>query len=210
MKYRLRIPDLSLHDETTCGGYPHCKITEDRARWDAAHPIVQTTTTELEAARTFRQRFPDAIGQPQTVKIGGVDTVIIYFASNEEEVRRASMLKQRLNPCAIIELVPEDRRDRKDIKAKRVLDKHLWFQGWVPDMKDTRFQRDLMVRSSLTVGPQKLPVHFGPEGDNWLLQIPGAISFELTDEFVAQIVGEYVRKHGKVAGIKAEVIPNGP
>jgi hypothetical protein len=211
MRYLLKLPDTKVHDEATCAGPPHCKVNKTRESWDAAYPLWQTTTSELEACRVLRARFPDALGMPCTFTIGGEDVVGIIFMKDAATIRKIEMLKIRPNPVAILEVVPEDRDERKLIKTKRVFDRHLWMQGWVPALDTILFERTVVGRSSLAVGPEEVPVQFGVDKDGqWTLQLPGTISFALPDEFVEQIVVEYVKKHGTVREMKVEVVPDGP
>lgn len=200
MQYRIVTPDLSVHDDRTCGGPPHCKVGSDRKLWNAAYPTWRTVSTELEAARQIRQRWPDAFPMPVPTKFKDEgDGIMMVLFENEDYVRRMNLLKQRQNPVCIVELVPETRDDRKIIKHRKgAFDRNLWFAGWVPDLEAISFERQLEMRSSLRIGPTTLAMQVGHRDGALHLQIPGTLDITLTDEFV-EMLGK-LRGHGKSEG----------
>lgn len=188
MKFNLRIPDLSVHDERTCAGVPHCKVAATREAWDAAYRLERSYSSELEVVRAVKSRWPDGVPVPAVGEVAGEETILIFVAPNEEEMRKALMLKTRDNPLCVIEVEPEDRADRKQIKKGGVLDRRLWEQGWVPELADVVAQRKLTCRSSLRIGPTELDVQVGRNARGKIeVQIPGAFAIEMTDEFAEQI-----------------------
>lgn len=189
MRFRICFPDLSVHDERTCGGLPHCKVAETRTGWHAAYPIAATVPSELAAVRFVRERYPDAIAQPHAGKIGDEETVLIFLLESEEALRKAATLKQRMNPVCIVEPVGDTREECKAIrKAKGILDRNLWLQGWISPLAEIFVERSAEIRTSQRVGPVTETVQLGKnKNGRWELQVPTALSIELSDEMLERI-----------------------
>jgi len=188
MQYRLVTPDITVHDENTCPGKPHCKVDSDRSAWNAAYPLWRMATTEIGAVRAVRERFPDAFPMPiETHFPGEPEGIMVIMFESEEDVRRMQVTRRGVNPVCIVELVPETREDRKRIKKGGALTKHTWFEGWVPELDTILLERQLTLRSSLRVGPTDLDAKIGIRNGKFELQIPGAISIVLPAELCEQI-----------------------